>query len=213
MSDSWHQNVKNQNRAKIIAAGRKLFLEHNFLQVNVKEVCVRAEISRITFYKHFKSIDELIFEVQMDVLEHMTDYIVQRDNPAASGLGRIQLILHAWVDFAKEFKDQMKFIILFDLYYEDYEANVELKQRFQSFVNDSNHKDFLNSAIVQGIEDKTLKADLDPVKAGYYIFQTMMGVLQRMSYTSLPSVYGVVTYDDIAESVVDMVLNSVKRGE
>lgn len=211
MSDSWHQHVKNQNRAKIIAAGRELFLQHNFLQVNVKEVCERAEISRITFYKHFKSIDELIFEVQMDVLGHMTDYIVQRDDPEATGLDRLRLILDAWVDFAKAFKDQMKFFILFDLYYEDYEANEELKRRLQSFINDSSHKDFLNSAIVQGIGDKTLKDDLDPIKAGYYIFQTMMGVLQRMSYTSPPNVYGVVTYDDIAESVVDMVLNSVKR--
>jgi hypothetical protein len=37
-----------------------------------------------------------------------------------------------------------------------------------------------------------------------------MGVLQRMSYTTMPENYGIVTFDDIMESVVEMIINSVK---
>jgi AcrR family transcriptional regulator len=210
MKDSWHETVKNKNRDEIIAAGKELFLKHNFLNVNIKDICTLAGISRVTFYKHFKSIDELIFEVQIDILNNMVDFIVSRDNSKASGIERLKMILYAWIDFAKEFKEQMKFIILFDLYYESYDSNEELKLKYEKFISEESHKDFLNSAIVKGIEDNSLRADLDPVKTGYYIFQTIMGVLQRMSCTILPNNNDAVTFEDITQLVVEMIINSVK---
>ena len=111
MSDSWHQNVRSKNREEIIASGRKLFFKNNFLNVNIKDVCTLAGVSRVTFYKHFKSIDELIFQVQIDILNNMADFIIARDRDEASGLERLKMVLCAWIDFAKELKDQMKFIV------------------------------------------------------------------------------------------------------
>lgn len=210
MSDSWHENVKNKNRQKIIDVGRELFLKRNFVSVNVKDVCLAAEISRITFYKNFKSIDELIFEVQMDILNNMTDFILQRDKEDLGGEERLKVILNAFVEFAKEFKEHMKFIILFDLYYENCTSSEELKAKYENFVSKENNKDFLYSAIIKGIEDKSFRADLEPLKTCHFIFQTIMGVLQRISYTKAPNGYGSVTYDDITKFVVNMIMNSIK---
>lgn len=206
MSDTWHQNVRSKNREEIIAAGRKLFLKNNFLNVNIKDVCALAGVSRVTFYKYFKSIDELIFEVQINILNHMSDFILARDNIHVSGLERLKMVLCAWIDFAKEYKDQMKFIVLFDIYYDTSE---ELNCMYENFISKESDKDFLHSIINKGIEDKTFRSDLDPIKTEYYIYQTIIGVLQRMSYTKLPSKYSVVSFDDIAFSVVDMIINSI----
>lgn len=206
MSDSWHEKVKSKNREEIIEAGKKLFLKYNFIDVNIKDVCTEASISRVTFYKHFKSIDELIFQVQIDILNNMTDFIITRDNIEANGIERLKLVLYAWMDFAKNFKDQMKFIVLFDLYYE---TNEELNSRYENFISEENDKDFLHSIINKGIEDKSLRSDLDPTITEYYIYQTITGVLQRMSYTKLPMKYGVVSFDEIAISVIDMIINSI----
>lgn len=207
MSDSWHQNVRSKNREEIISAGRKLFLKNNFLNVNIKDVCTLAGVSRVTFYKYFKSIDELIFQVQIDILNHMTDFIIARDNVHASGIERLKIVLCAWIDFAKEFKDQMKYIVLFDLYYE---ANEELIAMYENFISEENDRDFLHSIISKGIKDKSFREDIDPIKTEYYIYQTITGVLQRMSYTKLPRKYGVVSFDDITFSVVEMIINSIK---
>ena len=69
---------------------------------------------------------------------------------------------------------------------------------------------FLNYHLVsKGIEDKTLKPDLDSTKTEYYIYQTITGVVQRMSYTRLPIKYGVVSFDEIADTVVKMIVSSV----
>ncbi len=206
MSDSWHQNVRSKNREEIIAAGRDLFLKNNFPNVNIRDICTLAGVSRVTFYKHFKSIDELIFQVQIDILNNMTDFIINRDNIEASGIERLKLVLYAWMDFAKNFKDQMKFIVLFDLYYE---TNEELNYRYENFISEENDKDFLHSIINKGIEDKSLRSDLDPTITEYYIYQTITGVLQRMSYTKLPMKYGVVSFEEIAISVIDMIIKSI----
>lgn len=207
MSDTWHQNVKSKNREEIITSGRELFLKNNFLNVNIKDVCTLAGVSRVTFYKHFKSMDELIFEVQIDILNHMTDFIISRDNVHASGIERLKTVLCAWIEFAKEFKDQMKYIVLFDLYYD---TNEEVNTMYDSFIAQESDRDFLHSIINKGIEDKSFRADLDSIKTEYYIYQTITGVLQRMSYTKLPNKYGVVSFDDIASSVVEMILNYIK---
>lgn len=210
MSDSWHEKVKNKNREEIIEAGKKLFLKYNFIDVNIKDVCTEASISRVTFYKHFKSIDELVFEVQMNILRHMVQAIRSKIDNELSGKEVIQNMLYAWINFAKKYKDEMKFIFLFDFYYGAHESNEELKLKYKNFIFEDNSSNFFNDAINKGIADKSLRADLDTVKVGCLIFQTLMGVLQRMSYINLPVKYDVVSDDDIAQSVVEMIINSIK---
>lgn len=206
MSDTWHKNKKNKNREDIIIAGRKLFLQNNFINVNIKDICNLACVSRVTFYKHFKSIDELIFEVQIDILNNMTDFIISRDDVKASGIERLKLVLNAWIAYAKEYREQMKFSVLFDLYYD---TNEEVNSMYEKFISEESDKDFLHTIVCKGIEDKTLRQDLEPIKTEYYIYQTITGAVQRMSYTRLPIKYGVVSFDEIADSIVEMIINSV----
>lgn len=209
MSESWHKSLKNKNRVEIITAGRELFLKNNFINVNIKDVCIQAGVSRVTFYKHFKSIDELIFEVQIDILECMNETISEASRIGISGLEKLKNMLYAWVNFARENKDQMKFITLFDIYYEAYDSNEELKIKYENFtkLKDNN---FLDNIIRSGIKDGSFKEDISIVKTGFYIFQTMMGVLQRVSYTKIPLACEGITSDDIVLSIIDMILNSVK---
>jgi AcrR family transcriptional regulator len=213
MSESWHEKVKNKNRDEIIAAGKKLFLKHNFLNVNIKDVCTLAGISRVTFYKYFDSIEELIFEIHVDILNNMTQCIKSADKMDTSGLERLRLMLNAWVDFAKHNKDQMKFIILFDLYYECYNSDESLKQRREEFLSEEINNHFLNSVLNAGIRDKSLREDLDVIKTGYYIFSTIMGVMQRMSSTASVYENQDMVFEEVAQLVVESILNYIKSNK
>ncbi len=213
MSETWHEKVKNKNRDEIITAGKELFLKNNFLNVSIKDVCTLAGISRVTFYKYFDSIEELIFEIHVDVLNNMKQWIKSVDKLDVSGIERLRLILNAWVDFGKQHKDQMKFIILFDLYYECYNPNEALKLRREKFLSKEINDHFLNSVINTGIDDKSLRGDLDTIKIGCYIFSTIMGVLQRMSSTVLIYENQDTIFDEVAEAVVESILNYIKNND
>lgn len=210
MSDSWHNNIKNKNREEIIAAARELFLKHNFINVNIKDVCTLAGVSRVTFYKHFQSIDELIFEVQIDILVNMDKAIKTGSEAETCGKDKLKSMLYAWINFAKNNEDQIRYITLFDIYYGAYNSNEQLKSNFDKFVSVSN-KDFIDKIISDGIKDGSFKEDIDPVNTAYCIFQTIMGVLQRMSCARIPNIGKEVTYDDITFSVANMIINSIKR--
>ncbi|WP_334077022.1 TetR/AcrR family transcriptional regulator [Paenibacillus sanfengchensis] len=205
MAESWHRNLKNKHREAIIAAGKNLFMKKSFLHVNIKEVCELAGVSRVTFYKHFLSLDELIFEVQMDVLENMTDYLNGIGIEARDGKARLRLILEAWIDYARQHSDYLKYILLFDLYYEAYDSDHELKRRYEQFILTKKERHFLTETLEAGIRDGSLKPELPPLETGQFIFTAMMGLLQKISL--VPATVTEEEKDDpIPQRFVDMIL-------
>jgi len=210
MNNNWHLNISNKNNEEIIHAGKKLFLRNNFHNIKITDICTLAGVSRVTFYKYFKTIDELIFEVQINILNNMMQFIKDRSNFTVSGKESIKTVLYAWVDFAKEHKEEMKFIVSFDLYYSSYDLNEELKLKYKKFTNEDYNRSLLKSALDKGIKDGSLKKNIDPLKTGMYIYQTVMGLLQRMSYTIFAIECDFITFDDVAIKVVDIIISSIE---
>ncbi|MCM3699646.1 TetR/AcrR family transcriptional regulator [Paenibacillus macerans] len=181
MIENWHQNLKNKNREELIAAGKELFMKQSFLIVNIKDVCGRAGVSRVTFYKHFQSLDELIFEVQMELLESMAEFVVRTAAGAINGKEKLRSMLDAWMDFAWQHPEYIKFILLFDLHYEAYESNQELKERYERFIHEKKEQHFLIAALEAGKKDGSLKPELEALETAQFIFTSMMGLLQKLS--------------------------------
>lgn len=211
MNDNWHSNISNKNREEIILAGKKVFIGSNFLNVKITDICTLAGVSRVTFYKNFNTIDELIFEVQMDILNNIAQFIKDKSDFTGDGREDVEKVLYAWVDFAKEHKEEMKFIVFFDLYYSSYDLNEELKLKYQKFTHEDYNKSLLKSALVKGVEDESLKKDLDTSKTGMYIYQTFMGLLQRMSYTTVATGFEHITLDEISIKLIDMIISSIEN--
>ncbi|WP_051507068.1 TetR/AcrR family transcriptional regulator [Saccharibacillus sacchari] len=181
MSETWHQHRKHQNREDLIDAGRELFLQHGFPGISVKDVCERAGVSRVTYYKHFESIEDLVFAVQMRVLEHMSEFVQTMDNPQANGASRLRQMLEAWSVYAAENKASMKFILLFDLHYDAYPPEQKLLDRYETFIRSKKEHHFLNAALEAGIRDGSLRTDLHLYETGEFVFTAMMGLLQKLS--------------------------------
>lgn len=210
MNDNWHLNISNKNREEIIHAGKRIFLRNNLHNIKITDICTSAGVSRVTFYKYFKTIDELIFEVQINILNNMMQFIKDRSDFTVCGKDSIKTVLYAWVDFAKEHKEEMKFIVSFDLYYSSYDLNEELKLKYKKFTNEDYNRSLLKSALDKGIKDGSLKENIDTLKTGMYIYQTVMGLLQRMSYTTFSSECTFITFDDVAIKVVEMIISSIE---
>lgn len=183
MSETWHQHRKHRNHEDLIDAGRELFLKHGFPGITVKDVCEQAGVSRVTYYKHFESIEDLVFAVQMRALEHMSDFVQAADDPQADGASRLQRMLEAWSAYAAENKAYMKFILLFDLHYDAYPPERKLLDRYEAFIRSKKEHHFLNAALEAGIRDGSLRTDLHMYETGEFVFTAMMGLLQKLSLT------------------------------
>lgn len=77
MSSEWDKEIKKQRFScsnEVLEASKKIFLEKDVLKVTMKEIANKAGISEGTLYKHYKSIDEIIFEVQQHLLLEMDEF-------------------------------------------------------------------------------------------------------------------------------------------
>ncbi|NUU76882.1 TetR/AcrR family transcriptional regulator [Paenibacillus xylanilyticus] len=184
MTENWHQNFKSKNREALIAAAKVLFMKQSFLNVNIKDVCSEAGISRVTFYKHFQSMNELILEVQVEILKNMTGYVKNAAAADMSGKEMLASMLEAWVRYASLHLGYIKFVLLFDLHYEAYDSSKELKEQYDLFINREKEQHFLLDALQIGYMDGTLKPDPDPLNTAHFIFVSMMSLLQKMSLVS-----------------------------
>ena len=50
----------DQKRDKIFTAAQTLFFKHGVRRVSIEEICREADVSKMTFYKHFKDKNDLI---------------------------------------------------------------------------------------------------------------------------------------------------------
>ena len=211
MNDNWHSNISNKNREEIISAGKKVFIGSNFLNVKITDICTLAGVSRVTFYKNFNTMDELIFEVQMNILNNIAQFIKDKSDFIGNGKEDVKTVLYSWIDFAKEHKEEMKFIVFFDLYYSSYDINEELKLKYKNFTIEDYNRSLLKHALDKGIKDGSINDNVDSLKMGTCIYQIIMGLLQRMSYTTFTIESDHITFSEVATKAVELIISSIEN--
>lgn len=60
---------KNRKYSEIISKARDLFWKHGFKRVSVEEICRDANVSKMTYYKHFPNKIELAKIIFNDIVE------------------------------------------------------------------------------------------------------------------------------------------------
>ncbi|MET3937667.1 AcrR family transcriptional regulator [Paenibacillus sp. PvP094] len=181
MNENWHQQLKNKHRDDLISAGKELFLNYGLFQMKIKDVCTKAKLSRVTFYKHFQSMDDLLLSIHMELIEHLTNHVSRAaaEMEFMNGYEQLAAMLNAWITFARNYPDHIRFIQLFDINYESYEFNQELKERYQLFTQNGKERHFLLGALSRGTVDGSIRSTLPPLHLAQFIFTAMMGMLQK----------------------------------
>ena len=57
-----------KTKKAIMETFKKMLLELDYNSINVKNLCDRALINRRTFYLHYNSLDDLLYELQEKLL-------------------------------------------------------------------------------------------------------------------------------------------------
>jgi|HigsolmetaGSP11D_1036233.scaffolds.fasta_scaffold01157_6 Transcriptional regulator len=209
---TWHEEVRSKNREEIILAAQQLFLEHDFHNVGIKDVCLKAGVSRVTFYKCFNSIHDLAFEVQIKVMSEMMTYIEEHYDDAGTGIQKLEKMLYVWLDFVKQYPNHMKYVGFFDHYYRDRYPNPELTEHYRTFVQQERSGMRLHDLLEQGIADGTIREDLDIRRISAVIFESMISFFQRMaSIGSMVEQEHGVEQEEVARAMIDMIIRYVKK--
>ncbi|MGC9354274.1 MAG: TetR/AcrR family transcriptional regulator [Mariniphaga sp.] len=71
------ENVKSKKYLDIIKTARELFWKHGFRRVTIQEICDKAGVSKMTFYKYFPNKIELAKTVFSNEIEEGTEKFYQ----------------------------------------------------------------------------------------------------------------------------------------
>ncbi|TXK86003.1 TetR/AcrR family transcriptional regulator [Paenibacillus sp. N3.4] len=192
----------------MILAAQELFLEKDLSGVTMKDIGQRLGISRVTLYKYYNSIDELAFEVQMKVLEDLFGFI-EAQKRSGSAIEKMRNLFLAWEDFTKRSPSHLRFIGLFDHYYLEKYPTRELEEKYKEFIKNVFPSQVL--LIREGIQDGSIRSDLDPAKTSAMLANTMMSMTQRMaSRGNILRVEQEIDPGDMIFQLIDMIMAYLK---
>lgn len=61
--------LESKKRTQLLKTSRELFLKHGSKRVTIEEICRKAKVSKVTFYKYFKNKPALISYIGDELME------------------------------------------------------------------------------------------------------------------------------------------------
>ncbi|MDZ6245702.1 TetR/AcrR family transcriptional regulator, partial [Klebsiella pneumoniae] len=181
MSVSWHQQVKDGNRETLINKGRELFIKKKFNNVSLKEICAAAGLSKVTFYKSFTSIDELVFAIQEGIFRDFDDYLRKNVSREGRGIDDLKSYLMALMKFSVEMPGSIQFIGYFDYIYRDDISDVSLRVNYKKLLKQSFFVNFLHECIDKGLSDGSIILKHSISASVAFIIEIFMSMIQRVT--------------------------------
>jgi AcrR family transcriptional regulator len=182
MNKEWQDQIihhRNKRREGIIQSAQQLFLERGLSAVTLNDIVKTCGISKVTLYKYFRSLDEIIFEVQMNVLSELGAEIISTPLHGNNGWEKLDHLLHLMIEYTERKPENMRFIAFFDFNYYDQYPTPELEKEYIRFLRSS--KSIYITLLEEGIQDGSIRNDLEIKLLNFTISNIVSATLQRMT--------------------------------
>lgn len=177
---SRREREKQQRRKEIIKAAEKVFFAKGYDKVTMDEIAHEAEVNKALLYYYFKNKEALFFAVNLYGVRILHDMYLKCSNLNIAGYDKVKAIIQALYEFSKEHPDYFRIYC--------YTGT----ERFQMSDNEDAQEivdlrtgmwRLMVEAIIAGIQDGTIRNDLDPVEMSIYLNTLAINAL-NLEFTS-----------------------------
>ena len=152
--------MNNPKKQQIVSTARDLFWKFGFRRVSIEEICREANVSKMTFYKHFKNKDELVkYIIDLITGIAMKKYreIMDSDIPFIKKVEKsIKLKMESSNDMSQEF---------FDDFHKN--ASPELREHFNELVHANINT--IQNDYIKAQKKGDVRPDINPNFILYYL--------------------------------------------
>lgn len=175
------EREKEQRRNDIIDAAEEVFFSRSVENATMDDVARTAELSKGTLYLYFKTKDELLHAIICRGLVILYDKFIEAVGKVETGFEKIAAIGNAYFQFYKEYRNYF-----FAMLHQDKHAfDLEDEPEGSSYAccQEMGKKIFklMEEFVRLGIEDGTIREDLDPVRIPLILWAHSAGVVQVFS--------------------------------
>lgn len=164
---------KEQRKKEILDAAERLFFSRSYDDVSMDEIAREVELNKATIYLYFKNKEALFAAVVLRgvaILKEKYSGCMEREVP---GLVKVALMGQAYYEFSQEYPDYLRMIHFYgsERFSKENPYTAEVGEGYGVC------RSILADAVREGIDDGTVRADLDPFLTSMYLMTSFMGIL------------------------------------
>jgi TetR/AcrR family transcriptional regulator len=191
------EREKQQRRQEIIEAAEKVFFSKGFENSTMDDIASEAELSKGTLYLYFKSKEELYRVFVLKAIVKLHELFMEFSSKQPNGLLKVKAIGEAYIKLYFDYPNYYRALM--------YDESKTITKIINETEDDEIMKikmetnDIFINTIKEGIEDGSIRKDLDPVKTSLILWGEVLGVLQ------LVTLKGDILFDHLNCSSEDLV--------
>jgi TetR/AcrR family transcriptional regulator len=210
------QREKEQRRNDIVDAAERVFFSQGMENSTMDDVAEKSELSKGTLYIYFESKEDLYLAITKRGLDILTEMFEKATGKASLGLEKIYAIGQAYREFSKEHTNYFQAMAYFDLRVK--EISDESPNAKASIDQGGKVLKICAEAIQCGIEDGTIRPDIDPQKAAIVLWGQTNGILQLIlnkgkHMKEMLKVFGFKALEEIIDYSFELVRHSLQNAE
>lgn len=177
------QSCKEANRSRVISHALRCFVEKGIEASTITDIAERSGLTERSVYRYFDTKADLVLETALlfwqQAMGHAVEPLRKKQFSSLSGLDQIRCVLHGYTNLFFTNRQEMVFV---------HEA--------EGFLNRCGKSQFLDNkppapyedcvgplahAIRKGMEDGTVRTDLDMESMYYNTYDAMLGLIQKLA--------------------------------
>jgi len=173
------QEQKEKRKKEILDAAREAFISNGIMGTTMDYIAQKVKITRRTLYRYYKTKEELAFEIEILLFEELYDFQNKVfEQLTGSGLRKLELFFNELANYVEKNPNVIKFSGEFDYYFRGEYPYLELTNRFKNMISRNDY--MLEQLIKEGIEDSSIRPDIDPILTGLTINNVLLSLAQRV---------------------------------
>lgn len=168
-----------RQRQRILDAAEKLFDEQGIDRVTIGDIVQGAGIRPSTLYEYFSNKDDIVWAIVADVFADWARLAKEGMDSAPTALDKITALFEFMAHGLTHGTSKIRFMAQFDAMYAR-QWSPERLLSLEAQVSPGGLA-YFGSLIRQGIEDGTLRSDLDPELTMQAVINAMIGAQRRLA--------------------------------
>ncbi len=200
------EREKEMRRKDIIDTAEKLFFKKGYENITMADIAKGTELARSTLYLYFKNKKEIYLAISIRGTEILNNMFREYYQKGQTGREKVEMLMKAFYRFYKEYPDYydvnwFSYKVLID---HDLPRMEEIKKmRMEGFS-------LFGKALKEGIEDKSIRSDIDPVKANLVLALSIQNAFNLPPTIKMHMKNSNLTHKELIDYTMDLMLHSLK---
>lgn len=168
------EREKEQRSIDIINAAEKLFFSRGYDNVSMNDIANEVELSKATLYLYFKDKESLFFAIVLRGARILNSIYLERSRLDITGIEKIKAMGQGFGEFTSSYPDYFRMLCYSGSERFSYADNDDAKEITELI---SKNIELISKAFKEGMEDGTVRNDMNPLEMAIYLCATRLSIL------------------------------------